>query len=121
MDVNLKVNTMKNLSAELDILKTTDSVEVGECSELDFAISLPGPISVGSLISAECTLEISGKRHKLPITGKVHSCNKIQNGQFHVRVRLGQYEKSLWDAMLAMHRSNQVEADRLFRAVKGED
>lgn len=111
---------MRSVTLDSEVLRSKDGIEVGDYTENQISFLMPKLVRSGNLVTLECTLELLDHVHPLPITGKVSSCALVATGEYNVTIALRQVEKLLWAKFLKITHDNQIEADRLFKSMKGD-
>lgn len=120
MNVTMKIHSLTNLTSAIDILKNREATEIAEFGDTDFVAYLPQAVRENTMVSLKCTLQMGQKNRELDLTGKVLTCRELAPGSFQLKVHLRQYEKPVWTEILKVSRKNQVNADTLFTAIKGD-
>lgn len=116
----LRVDSMINITSQVDLLGGDKSVEVVEFEEKSITLVRPGILPTGILLSLELSLIVGGQNQKLPAIGKIAQCYLVEVGQYRVRVQLRQFDVEVWTLFQEKLKGPQSRADKLFSLMKGE-
>lgn len=113
---------IKNLTGNAPLTSAKEKMEVISCEQNEITIFVDNAkCALDHLISLDAKIYLNSQIFDFQGTGKIIELTALENSSFKMKIRMTQFDKTLWGHFIAKHASTQKRADTILEVMKGED
>lgn len=113
---------IKNLTGNAPLTSSKKKMEVISCEQSEITLFVENAkCALDHLISLDAKIYLNSQCFDFQGTGKIIELTALENSTFKMKIKMTQFDKTLWGKFISNLASTQKRADEILAVMKGED
>lgn len=113
---------IKNLTGNAPLTSCKEKMEIVSCEQNEITLFVEkAKCAPDHLISLDAKIYLNSQCYDFQGTGKIIELITLENSSFKMKIRMTQFDKTLWGRFITSLASTQKRADKILEVMKGEE